>query len=64
MSRKAKINYFFLALFSIACLGAASAAMAAGMAWVATTLYTVAMIVIGIGFVVRKRLLRANKVQH
>jgi len=64
MSRKAKIGYFFVALFTMACLGGASVSMAVGMAWVATVLFAVAFVVIGIGFVVRKRLLRASKVQY
>lgn len=61
MSRNAKIAYFFVALLSMACLALASLSMAQGRAFAATVLFVVAFAMIAIGFVVRKRLLKANE---
>ena len=60
MSRTAKITYFFVALITMFFLAAASTLMAQGQAALATVFFIVAFIIIGVGFVVRKRLLRRS----
>ncbi len=64
MSRTAKIAYFFVSLLSMTCLALASLSMATGRPYTATALFVIAFLMIGAGFIARKRLLKASKVQE
>lgn len=61
MSRNAKVAYFFVSLLSMTCLALASLFMAMGRAWAATLLFIAGFVLIGAGFVARKRLLKVNQ---
>ncbi|MCF8563868.1 hypothetical protein LLE49_03820 [Alicyclobacillus tolerans] len=61
MTGSVKVIYFFVALFAMACLAVASVLLAEGRGSLSATLYGIAFVVIGIGFIARKRILRQQK---
>jgi hypothetical protein len=58
MSQTAKISFFILAVVTMACFACASVMMAEGRGGYALSLFILAIVLVGCGFMVRKRILR------
>jgi uncharacterized membrane protein SirB2 len=57
MTRSVKVLLFFVAVVGMASLALASIMMADGKGWLATLFFIVAFVIIGFGFVTRRKAL-------
>ncbi|GEO26145.1 hypothetical protein AAC03nite_19300 [Alicyclobacillus acidoterrestris] len=58
MTTSFKILFFFISLFTMACFALGSVMMAQGRGWLATLFFVLAVLITGLGFVTKRRLVR------
>lgn len=69
MATKFKVMFFFIAVISLACLAygsilaADSLTMSSQTGWESTFFFVLAFVVIGIGFVTKRRIVQKNSVE-